>query len=66
MNDPRQSQGEFTGRWLVRDPNTGQNLTALIGLGNVQADANRVAAAWVARNRPDLVNQEVEVTPEMR
>jgi hypothetical protein len=58
--------GEFTGRWLVRDPNTGQNLTALIGLGNVQADANRVAAAWVARNRPDLAGSDIEVVPEMR
>jgi hypothetical protein len=62
----QQSQGEFTGRWLVRDPNTGQNLTALIGLGNVQADANRVAAAWVARNRPDLAGSDIEVVPEMR
>ena len=66
VNDPRQSQGEFTGRWLVRDPDTGQNLTALIGLGNVQADANRVAAAWVARNRPDLAGSDIEVVPEMR
>jgi hypothetical protein len=36
------------------------------GIGNNQSDANRHAAAWLGRNRPDLVGQEIEVVPEMQ
>jgi hypothetical protein len=61
----QQAQGEWTGRWLIRNANTGELLHAIHGIGNVQSDANRHAAAWLGRNRPDLVGQDVEVVPEM-
>jgi hypothetical protein len=61
----QQSQGEFTGRWQIRD-GQGRELHRFSGIGNSQADANRFAASWLGRNRPDLVGQEVDVVPEMR
>lgn len=57
-------QGEFTGRWQIKDAQ-GRVLHTFGGIGNSQADANRFAAGWLGRNRPDLAGQEVEVTPEM-
>jgi hypothetical protein len=62
---PGQSQGEFTGRWEIRD-SQGRELHRFSGIGNSQADANRFAASWLGRNRPDLVGSEVDVVPEMR
>jgi hypothetical protein len=61
----QQSQGEFTGRWEIRDAQ-GRLLNLFGGIGNSQADANRYAAGWLGRNRPDLVGSEVDVVPEMR
>jgi hypothetical protein len=61
----QQSQGEFTGRWEIRDAQ-GRLLNLFGGIGNSQADANRFAAGWLGRNRPDLTGQEVEVVPVMR
>jgi hypothetical protein len=61
----QQPQGEWTGHWIVRD-SQGRELTRFHGIGNNQSDANRHAAAWLGRNRPDLVGQDVEVVPEMR
>jgi len=61
----QQAQGEWTGHWIVRD-SQGRELTRFHGIGNVQSDANRHAAAWLGRNRPDLVGQEIDVVPEMR
>jgi hypothetical protein len=61
----QQAQGEWTGHWIVRD-SQGRELTRFHGIGNAQSDANRHAAAWLGRNRPDLVGQDVDVVPEMR
>jgi hypothetical protein len=61
----QQAQGEWTGHWIVRD-SQGRELTRFHGIGNAQSDANRHAAAWLGRNRPDLVGQEIDVVPEMR
>ena len=58
-------QGEFTGQWQIRD-GQGRVLHTFGGIGNSQSDANRFAAGWLGRNRPELAGQEVEVTPEMR
>jgi hypothetical protein len=60
----QQAQGEWTGHWIVRD-SQGRELTRFHGIGNAQSDANRHAAAWLGRNRPDLVGQDVDVVPEM-
>jgi hypothetical protein len=60
----QQPQGEWTGHWIVRD-SQGRELTRFHGIGNAQSDANRHAAAWLGRNRPDLVGQDVDVVPEM-
>ena len=59
------AQNEWTGGWLIKDAQ-GQVLHRFHGIGNVQADANRHAAGWLGRNRPDMVGQEVAVVPEMR
>lgn len=65
-NDPRQTtQGEFTGRWLIRDAQ-GRELHTFGGVGNSQADANRFAARWLGQVYPNLSGTEVEVVPEMR
>ena len=54
----------WTGQWLVKD-NRGNVLHSFGGIGNSQADANRVAAGWLARaGYQDGL--EVAVVPEMR
>ena len=40
--------GEFTGAWQIVD-SSGNELHRFSGIGNSQADANRVAAGWLAR-----------------
>jgi len=55
------AQGSFTGEWKVIDAN-GQELYRFSGVGNSQADANRVAAQWAQRN---MVRDEVSVVPVM-
>jgi hypothetical protein len=62
----QRSQGEFTGQWQIRNANTNEVVHTFGGIGNSQADANRFAAGWMGRNRPDLVGVELEVVPEMR
>ncbi len=62
----QRSQGEFTGRWQIRNANTNEVVHTFGGIGNSQTDANRFAAGWMGRNRPDLVGVELEVVPEMR
>jgi Putative amidoligase enzyme len=58
----RQEPGrQFTGTWLVKD-NSGRELYRFNGVGNNQADANRVAAQWAQRN---MVSGEFDVVPEM-
>ena len=54
----------WTGQWLVRD-NRGNVLHSFGGIGNSQADANRVAAGWLARQGYQA-GLEVDVVPEMR
>ena len=54
----------WTGQWLVKD-NRGNVLHSFGGIGNSQADANRVAAGWLARAGYQA-GLEVEVVPEMR
>jgi hypothetical protein len=44
----RAAGGEFTGAWQIVDSN-GNELHRFSGIGNSQADANRVAAGWLAR-----------------
>ena len=61
---PGLSQGEFTGRWEIRD-SQGRVLHDFGGIGNNQSDANRFAAGWLGQVRPDLAGTEVEVVPVM-
>jgi len=56
--------GTFTGAWRVVDSDTGQELYRFSGIGNRQADANRVAADWLRQNGPEDANMtEIEVLP---
>ena len=57
-------QGEWTGWWLINDPN-GRELHRFNGIGNRQGDANRVAMQWM-RDHSDQVRTGTEVVPEMR
>jgi hypothetical protein len=56
--------GEFTGRWLIQDPQ-GRTIHRFGGVGNVQSDANRVAIAWL-RAHPGSMQAGVTVVPEMQ
>ena len=64
QSQSQQAQGEFTGWWKILDAND-QELHRFNGIGNSQADANRTAAGWLGRNRPDMVGQDVAVVPIM-
>jgi hypothetical protein len=44
----RAAGGEFTGSWQIVD-SRGNELHRFSGIGNSQADANRIAAGWLAR-----------------
>jgi hypothetical protein len=63
LTRPGQSQQQFTGTWLVLDPN-GRELHRFSGIGNVQADANRIAINWL-RSHPGAMQAGVTVVPEM-
>lgn len=52
--------GAFTGAWKILDA-TGQELYRFSGIGNGQADANRVAADWIRNN--NYSRGEVSVLP---
>ena len=56
------TQREFTGTWLVKNENNGEVLHRISGIGNVQADANRIAGQWVRQNS---IAVPIEVVPEM-
>ena len=59
--------GAFTGAWKIVDTDTGQELYRFSGIGNQQADANRVAADWLRQNGPaDADMTQIEVVPIMR
>jgi len=64
----QRSQSEFTGEWSVLI--NGQEVTRLMGIGNVQADANGIARDWVLQQiRQGQLNPvqgaEIEVVPVM-
>jgi hypothetical protein len=61
LTRPGQGQQVFTGEWKVVD-SQGRELYQFGGVGNSQADANRVAAQWAQRN---MVRDEVNVVPVM-
>jgi hypothetical protein len=63
LTTPGQPQQQFTGNWLVKDAD-GNILATFSGIGNVQADANRVAMGWLRQN-PQYMQDGVEVVPEM-
>jgi predicted nucleotidyltransferase len=56
---------QFTGEWQIVDGDTGQELHRFSGIGNNQADANRVAANWLSQNAPDAEMFEIGVYPVM-
>ena len=55
--------GTFRGTWAIKD-SRGNTLHTFNGIGNSQADANRVAAGWLARAGYQD-GREVEVVPVM-
>ena len=55
--------GEFTGQWLVLDPNN-RVIYRFGGIGNSQSDANRTAMQWLQRN-PAQMQDGVTVVPEL-
>ena len=56
------STGQFTGQWRVVSGTSGEELHRFGGVGNNQADANRVATQWAQRARLD---DPIEVYPVM-
>jgi hypothetical protein len=59
--------GQFTGEWKVVSDTTGDTVYTFSGIGNNQADANRVGANWVRNNSVLLHRQgsEFSVLPVM-
>jgi hypothetical protein len=60
---PAVGTGEFTGEWRIVAPD-GTEVHRFGGVGNVQADANRVAIAWLQRNPRHMI-PGTEVVPVM-
>jgi hypothetical protein len=60
---PAAGTGEFTGEWRIVAPD-GTEVHRFGGVGNVQADANRVAMAWLQRNPRHMIDG-TEVVPVM-
>jgi hypothetical protein len=63
LTRPGQGQQQWTGEWLILDPND-RVIHRFGGVGNVQADANRIAMDWLRRN-PRHMQAGVTVAPEM-
>jgi predicted chitinase len=62
----RRAQGEFTGAWQIVD-DTGRELHRFSGVGNAQADANRVAVQWLRDNGMGVsMEGRYSVLPVMR
>ena len=59
---PQPGTGQFTGQWRVVSGTSGEELHRFGGVGNNQADANRVATQWAQRARLD---DPIEVYPVM-
>jgi hypothetical protein len=55
-----QPRGNWDGQWRVVDGNTGEELYRFGGIGNSQADANRIAGEWV---RTNSISVPTEVYP---
>jgi hypothetical protein len=53
-------RGNWDGQWRVVDGNTGEELYRFGGIGNSQADANRIAGEWV---RANSISVPTEVYP---
>jgi hypothetical protein len=64
LTRPGQGQQQWTGEWLILDPND-RVIHRFGGIGNVQADANRIAMDWLRRN-PRHMQAGVTVVPEMQ
>jgi hypothetical protein len=67
LTRPGQGQQQFTGEWKVVD-SQGQELYRFSGVGNSQADANRVAQQWVNTQRAQgnvIDARELDVLPVM-
>ena len=60
---PEQGQQTFTGEWKIVTPD-GREIHRFGGIGNAQADANRVAIDWLRQN-PRHMQAGVEVLPVM-
>lgn len=63
----QRAQGGFTGAWKIVDDN-GRELYRFSGIGNSQADANRVAQQWVNTQRAqgnEIDTREIDVLPIM-
>jgi hypothetical protein len=58
-----QQQGQFTGQWKIMV--NGQEVHRFGGVGNSQADANRIAAAWLRNNGMGVSGEGFEVYPVM-
>jgi len=56
------SGSNWDGQWKVIDSNTGDELYRFGGIGNSQADANRIAGQWV---RTNSISVPIEVYPVM-
>ena len=63
LTTPGQGQQTFTGQWKIVDAND-RELHRFGGVGNVQADANRVAMTWL-RAHPAAMQSGVQVLPVM-
>jgi hypothetical protein len=60
---PSSNTGSFSGEWKIVDAD-GREIHRFGGVGNVQADANRTALAWLRQN-PEHMRDGVEVVPIM-
>ena len=58
-----QPTGEFTGQWKVLV--NGNEVWRFRGVGNMQADANRVASDWLRDNGYSTIGNQIEVYPVM-
>ena len=58
LQQQRSNPGSFTGAWRVLD-SAGREVWRFRGVGNVQADANRVAIDWLQDNGYDPAEYSV-------
>ena len=59
----QRAQGGFTGAWKIML--NGREVHRFSGIGNSQADANRVAASWLRQNGMGVSGEGFEVVPIM-